>query len=134
MPINKGDNFKDQANESFLDRISRVMALNMMKPITRANTGEMIQLNTTASSLPQLITENPPAMMPKPIMAPTIEWVVDTGSDFQVANDTHRAAASRADRAPMKRQMRIGENFGGNYPFSNRIGDMRSDKGSTGDV
>ena len=47
-----------------------------------------------------LILAVPPATMPNPIMAPTMEWVVDTGSDFQVANETHRAADRSADRAP----------------------------------
>ena len=66
------------------------------------NTGETIQLMTTAKSLPKLMTENPPAMMPNPIMAPTIECVVETGRDFQVAKLTHSAAASRADKAPIR--------------------------------
>ena len=70
--------------------------------LARRVDGEITQLATTATNFPQLITENPPAMIPKPIMAPTMEWVVETGRDFQVANDTHRAAASRADRAPMR--------------------------------
>ncbi len=68
----------------------------------RLNTGEIIQLSITAPSFPQLITENPPASIPNPIMAPTIEWVVDTGSDFHVAKETHRAAASIAERAPTR--------------------------------
>ena len=62
----------------------------------------MIQLNTTAASFIQLITENPPAMIPKPIIAPTIEWVVETGKDFQVAKLTHREAASIAESAPIR--------------------------------
>ena len=41
-------------------------------------------------------------MMPKPIIDPTIEWVVDTGRDFQVAKLTQSAAASNADSAPMR--------------------------------
>ena len=70
--------------------------------MTRLNTGDIIQLITTAANLAQLMTESPPAMIPKPIIAPTIEWVVDTGSDFQVAKLTQRAAASRADSAPTR--------------------------------
>ena len=62
----------------------------------------MIQLATTAASLAKLMTENPPAMMPKPIIDPTIEWVVETGKDFQVAKLTHRAAASKAESAPIR--------------------------------
>ena len=72
-----------------------------MNPITRLNMGEIIQLKTTAPSFPQLITSVPPAMIPKPIMAPTMAWVVDTGKERQVAKDTHKAAASRADKAPI---------------------------------
>ncbi len=49
----------------------------------------MIQLITAVASFIQLMTENPPAMIPKPIIAPTIEWVVETGKDFQVAKLTH---------------------------------------------
>ena len=62
--------------------------------------GDTTQLSTTSPSLAQLTTEKPPAMIPKPIMAPTMEWVVETGSDFHVARLTHRDAASRADSAP----------------------------------
>jgi hypothetical protein len=40
--------------------------------------------------------------MPKPIMAPTMEWVVETGRDFHVAKETQRADASRAARAPIR--------------------------------
>ncbi len=39
-------------------------------------------------------------MRPNPTMAPTMEWVVDTGSERQVAKLTQRAAESRAERAP----------------------------------
>ena len=62
----------------------------------------MTQLITTAASFIQLITENPPATIPKPIIAPTIECVVETGRDFQVAKLTHSAAASIAESAPMR--------------------------------
>jgi hypothetical protein len=45
--------------------------------------GEMIQLITTVASFIQLIIENPPAMIPKPVIAPTIEWVVETGKEHK---------------------------------------------------
>ena len=56
---------------------------------------------TTAPSFIQLMTENPLAMIPEPIMAPTIEWVVETGKDFQVEKFTHKEAASIAESAPI---------------------------------
>src|SRR6056297_3170463 len=40
--------------------------------------------------------------MPNPTIAPTMEWVVETGRDRQVANETHREAESRAERAPSR--------------------------------
>ena len=49
-----------------------------------------------------MMTVNPPAIIPKPIIAPTIEWVVETGSDFQVAKLTQSAAARRAESAPIR--------------------------------
>ncbi len=68
----------------------------------RLKTGDIIQLKTTAANLAQLMTAKPPAMIPKPIINPTIEWVVETGNDFQVAKLTQSAAASKADSAPMR--------------------------------
>ena len=90
-----------QWKASLLRRTNLTMMLNMLQAIIRLKMGDMTQLATTAPSLPQLMTVNPPAMMPNPIMAPTMEWVVDTGSDFQVAKLTHRAAASKAEKAPI---------------------------------
>ena len=84
-PVKKGDNFSARSNEFFLERINRTIILNVTNPITRLNIGDMTQLSTTAPSFNQLITVKPPAMIPKPIIAPTMEWVVETGSDFQVA-------------------------------------------------
>ncbi len=78
------------------------MILNMHQAISILKTGDVIQPATAASSFPQLTIAKPRAMMPKPIMAPTIEWVVETGSDFQVAKLTHRAEASRAASAPIR--------------------------------
>ena len=91
-PIKKGDNLTARENESFLESINLMIILNIIKPITRLKSGDITQLKTTPARFPKLITENPPAMIPKPIMAPTIEWVVDTGKDFHVAKLTHRAA------------------------------------------
>ena len=39
--------------------------------------------------------------MPNPIIEPTMEWVVETGRDFHVAKLIHRAAARRAESAPI---------------------------------
>ena len=95
-----GDSLKAHRKASLLRRTNLTMILNMLQLMIRLNTGDMIQLATTAPSLPQLMTANPPAIIPNPIMAPTMEWVVDTGSDFQVAKLTHKAAARSAEKAP----------------------------------
>jgi len=102
IPIKIGDSFRAQTNESFLTRISLTIILNIKKAMIRLKTGDYTQLSTTAASLVQLMTEKPPAMIPKPIIAPTIEWVVETGNDFQVAKLTQRAAASKAEKAPIR--------------------------------
>jgi hypothetical protein len=70
-------------------------------------------------------------MMPKPIIAPTMKWVVDTGNAFQVANDTHRATASSADKGADKRYMWIGEHIGRDNPFLDGIGNVGSNKSGT---
>ena len=101
MPIKTGESRRACCNAFFFERIDRTMNLNIRNEIIRLKRGEMIQLKATARSLPQFTTENPPATMPKPIMAPTIEWVVDTGSDFKVEKLTHSAAARSAEREPI---------------------------------
>lgn len=95
-------NFSEKQRTLVKDIISLTIILNIIKAIIMLKKGEIIQLITTAASLPHLITEKPPAIIPKPIIAPTIAWVVETGRDFQVAKLTHKAAASKAERAPIK--------------------------------
>ena len=101
-PINAGDSFSALTNDPFATRITFTIILNIAKAKTRLKTGEITQLRTTAASWDQLMTVKPPAMIPNPIMAPTIECVVETGNDFQVAKPTQRAAASRAESAPIR--------------------------------
>ena len=100
--MKNGDSFRALAKASFLFNINFIIILNITKAITRLKTGEITQMATTAASLPQLMTLKPPAMIPNPIIAPTIECVVETGSDFQVAKLTHKAAASSAESAPIR--------------------------------
>ena len=45
-----------------------------------AKKGETIQEMTIPKTFHHLMTEAPPAMIPKPIIAPTMEWVVETGN------------------------------------------------------
>ena len=102
IPIKIGDDFRALMKGSFLERMVLIIIFNIPKAIIKLKIGEIIQLKTTAPNLPQLMTEKPPAIIPKPIMEPTIEWVVETGKDFQVAKLTQSAAARRADKAPIK--------------------------------
>ncbi len=82
MPIYSGDNFNARPKVSFLERICFTIILNKKKAMAILKSGEMIQLMTTPTSLPQLTTENPPAIIPNPIMAPTM----DNGSAVRMAN------------------------------------------------
>ncbi|MPN36683.1 hypothetical protein SDC9_184193 [bioreactor metagenome] len=58
------------------------------------STGEITQLAAMLLIVPQLAAFMPPAAMPAPRTAPTMEWVVDTGAPMAVAKFSHKAPAS----------------------------------------
>ena len=64
--------------------------------------GEMIHPKTMLSSLNQLTTDGPPTMRPKPIIAPTMECVVETGRLLTVARNTHKEPARSAESNPKR--------------------------------
>src|SRR5690606_40617110 len=67
----------------------------IMKATMPDSSGEMIQLDTIGRTPDQLTesTETPTA--PKPITAPTIEWVVETGQPRMDAISNQEPAARR---------------------------------------
>ena len=65
-----------------------------------AKTGETTQLATIDATFPQLTTS---ALIPtaaKPTIAPTIEWVVDTGHPKYEAISNQMPAANKAEVIP----------------------------------
>src|SRR5690606_21382663 len=74
--------------------------MKIMKEMVPASSGDIIQLDTIGSTPAHLTasTETPTAA--KPITAPMIEWVVDTGQPLIDANSSHVPAASRAASMP----------------------------------
>ncbi len=81
-------------------------ALSMNRNITKApaavNSGERIHEVTMYITCFQLTADNPPATIPNPIIAPTMEWVVETGRFWYVARHTQSEAERRADKSPSK--------------------------------
>ena len=74
--------------------------MNRPKAIRPASTGESTQLMAMAPTWPQLTesTEMPTAA--KPTIAPTMEWVVETGQPRTLAIISQAPAANRADIIP----------------------------------
>ena len=62
--------------------------------------GETIQLITTVTRLCHLTASGPMATTAKPTMAPTMEWVVETGQPLAEAIISQMAEASRAASMP----------------------------------
>ncbi len=98
--MKKGPVFLAETRGSSLPSMSLVMSLKVKKASMHPNTGERTQLAATWPTFPQETTPTPPAIKPKPIIAPTMEWVVEIGIDFQVAKVTHIEAAMTAANAP----------------------------------
>ena len=63
-------------------------------------TGETTQLAAIWAILPQLTASMPMPAMAKPTMAPTMEWVVETGQPRADANASQQPAASKAASMP----------------------------------
>ena len=74
-----------------------IMRPSEMAPPMR---GETNQLATIEPILPQLTTSTPIPAAPKPTMAPTMVWVVETGQPRLVAIISQMAAASNAASMP----------------------------------
>ncbi len=99
-PTKKGLHRRAFTNMSGLDRIRFRMNRNIRNAIRLARKGEMIQERAISKTFVHWMTATPPVISPKPIMAPTTEWVVDTGNCCQVAKKTQKLAARRAASRP----------------------------------
>ncbi len=65
-----------------------------------ASSGEISQLEAMVPTLPQATASMPRPTAPKPTMAPTMEWVVETGQPLAEAISSQMAAASSAESMP----------------------------------
>ena len=74
----------------------RLTKYNIAAATTPPNTGEITQLAAICPIFAQSTIAKPLAAMPEPIMAPTIECVVETGAPTAVAMFSHKAAANNA--------------------------------------
>src|SRR6056297_959635 len=75
-------------------RIRRCTLMNSSSPITPARTGLMNQLITILPSWGHCTAFIPSAATAKPVTAPTIEWVVETGQPYFEAISSQVPAAS----------------------------------------
>src|SRR5690606_27388868 len=73
---------------------------NIQKAIVPAITGEITQLETMEVTALQSTASTEMPTAAKPIMAPTIEWVVDTGQPRILAINNHVPAANSAESMP----------------------------------
>ena len=62
--------------------------------------GEVIQLEAISNILSQETAPEPFVIKTKPTMAPTIEWVVDTGQPFLLASMSQLPVAKRVAIIP----------------------------------
>ena len=75
----------------------RVKILNEKSPAISGDANQEATINPTLS---QLIPSSPPYANENPIIAPIIEWVVETGHLTYVANVNHKADAKSAHNMP----------------------------------
>src|SRR5690606_41230568 len=73
---------------------------NIQKAIVPAITGEITQLETMEVTALQSTASTEMPTAAKPLMAPTIEWVVDTGQPRILAINNHVPAANSAEGMP----------------------------------
>ena len=78
----------------------RCTLLIRKKEINPASSGDVTQLATMVPTLSQCTESMPTPTAAKPTMAPTMEWVVDTGQPNQDATTSQMPAASSADSMP----------------------------------
>ena len=74
--------------------------MNRAKDIVPASSGDTSQLAAMVPTFSQCTASMPIPTAAKPTMAPTIEWVVETGEPFMVAIISQVPAASSADSMP----------------------------------
>jgi len=74
--------------------------MNRAKEMVPASTGDTTQLATMVVTRPQLTTSTEMPTAAKPTMAPTIEWVVETGQPLRLATSSQMPAANSADVIP----------------------------------
>ncbi len=74
--------------------------MNRAKEMPPASTGETTQLAMICTTLPQLTASTPIPTAAKPTIAPTMEWVVETGQPRRLAISSHTPAANSADSMP----------------------------------
>src|SRR5690606_1697152 len=71
-----------------------------MKEMLPASSGEIIQLDTIGTTPAQCTASTDTPTAAKPITAPMIEWVVETGQPLREAISSQVPAASRAASMP----------------------------------
>ena len=76
------------------------MLIISRKAMPPPSAGDTTQLATIWLILPQFTASTPIPATAKPTMAPTIEWVVETGQPFAEASASQQPAASRAASIP----------------------------------
>ena len=74
---------------------------NIKNDIVPAVIGDITQLDAIVPTLDQDTASKPREITTKPTIAPTIEWVVDTGHPFLLAINNHVPAAINADNIPI---------------------------------
>ena len=74
--------------------------MNSTKPMVPASKGDTTQLAAIVPTAPQSTMAGPSPATAKPTIAPTIEWVVETGHPLIDATSSHVPAASNAASMP----------------------------------
>ncbi len=85
-------------------RISFCTERNSQKEMVPASRGDTTQLATMVPTLFQATASMEMPTAAKPTMAPTMEWVVDTGQPRILAINSQVPAARRADSIPKTRR------------------------------
>ena len=83
-----------------LSMISILTDLNIKNANKAEINGEVIQLEAISNILSQETAPDPFVIKTKPTMAPTIEWVVETGQPFLLANMSQLPVAKRVAIIP----------------------------------
>ena len=97
--------------------------------ITKASTppisGDVTHEATICATLPQLTASTPSATAPKPTIAPTIEWVVETGSPMRVAHQQQRRGRGQRRQHAVEQQLRVRRELAGvEHALADGVGDV----------